>query len=244
MPSMHQVRVTLAEPFEDSAFRGLFHINRSDQEIAQRGDSLLQSVRAHEVDRWSHPVAWRNGSVVVRWRDSEFDRPGFTRYELRDDRGVRLGGCAQHGPDECWRMDDFPLQAEHRVRAGVPEAGHVTFGALSRIVGHADCPWATARVDELVDREPSPLVGGGVCCRRSGALPAGEQSLVQWAAFEMSTYVKPKRMLSVLDVLVGWRLFGLYSDSLDWPGLGDCSTGLSSAARSGWFTMPQLRELA
>ncbi|GEM_PF-2975286 len=244
MPSMHQVRVTHAEPFEDSAFLGLFHINRSDQEIAQRGDSLLQSVRAHEVDRWSHPVAWRNGSVVVRWRDSEFDRPGFTRYEPRDDRGVRLGGCAKHGPDECWRMDDFPLQAEYRAPAGVPEAGHVTFGPLSRVVGHAGCPWATARVDELVDREPIPLVGAGVCCRRSGALPAGEQSLLQWAAFDMSTYVKPKRVLSVLDVLIGWRLFGLYSDSLDWPGLGNGSTGLSSTVRSGWFTMLQLRELA
>ncbi|WP_300404296.1 hypothetical protein [uncultured Nocardioides sp.] len=120
----------------------------------------------------------------------------------------------------------------------------MTFGPLSRVVGHAGCPWATARVDELVDREPIPLVGAGVCCRRSGALPAGEQSLLQWAAFDMSTYVKPKRVLSVLDVLIGWRLFGLYSDSLDWPGLGNGSTGLSSTVRSGWFTMLQLRELA
>lgn len=244
MRSMHRVRVTLAEPFEDSAFLGLFHVNRSDEEIAQRGDSLLESVRAHEADRWSHPVAWRNGSVVVRWRDSEFNHPGFTRYELREDRGVRLGGCARHGPDECWRMDDFPLSAERRPRAGVPEAGHVTFGPLSRLVAHAECPWATARVDELVDLDPVPLVGGGMCCRRSGALPAGEQSLAHWAASDMSTYIKPKRELSVLDVLVGWRLFGLYSNSLDWPGLDHGSTGLSTTARAGWLTMLQLRELA
>ena len=120
----------------------------------------------------------------------------------------------------------------------------MTFGPLLRLVEHAECPWATAPVDELVALAPVPLVGGGMCCRRSGALPTGEQSLLQWAAFDMSTYVKPTRVLSVLDVLIGWRLFGLYSDSLDWPGLGDGSTGLSSTARSGWFTMLQLRELA
>lgn len=113
------------------------------------GRTLLEAVREHTYaettdSRVPRSVSRRDDAVVTRWSDRE-GRPDLrrVRFQPRDERGVRIGGCSVHRPTECIVRDDFPAEYDSFAGGVWPFMSvHVGFETLEKSIAHAECDWA------------------------------------------------------------------------------------------------------
>lgn len=217
--------------------------------------TLLDAVREHTYELGPkvgvpRSVALANGGVVTRWshRDGLADHR-VARFQPRDvERGVRIGGCSIHRADQCIQEDVFPDEYDTFSQWNTRHT-HVELGAIQMLLQHAECDWnrtspwqRESYMDAVLDaREPVP---GRRCCDRTGALSREEAGKILLAAQVIMEYL-PRQggALGALDILLGWRAHGLWTDWCDWPGWNPLEP-LEPEVRAQWATLLALESLA
>lgn len=197
----------------------------NEQERRKQNDSYCSTLDSHESGEvWVH---WEQGSQV-----------GSDRYQAISEFGVRLGGCQRHPADRCWWIgSSFPP-----LGSGV----HIVIASLSRLAAHRDCEWAAVmgalRSEAYLQSMPRS-VGAERCCNRPYALTESEQVEVTLVARGIADAVRPSHWVRNFDLLVGWRLFGVYDAKTRWPGLTPL-WDLDRSVIDCWLVQLALQELA
>ena len=194
-------------------------------------------------------IALANGAVVTRWaqRDGLTDHRAV-RFQPRDpQRGIRIGGCSIHPADRCIQEDTFPAEYDTFERWSL-QGTHVEIGAVQLLLPHADCDWNSpspcARQDYIdAFRDGTEPVPGRRCCDRSDSLSHEEAGRIILAAQVLLEYL-PRQggSLGALDILLGWRAHGLWTEWCDWLGWQTLEP-LDPTVRYAWATQLALESL-
>lgn len=212
------------------------------EELDLSGGSLWDSVSGLECRKQTTAYAstcdaHANGEVWVHWEDGP--EVGSDRYQPLTEQGVRVGGCRNHNHDRCWSLGEpFPRN---------DEAVHVVVGPLSRLAPHRNCEWAATMGQmhsHLYVRTMAGSVGEDRCCGQPFALTRAEQAQITAVAAEIASVMSLKGVwVRNFDLIVGWRLFGVYDGGTRWPGFTP-TWDLDPAVLDCWMVQLALQELA
>ena len=238
-----KARITHATWTRESQAVDPFHYRVEDpDDLDLVGGSLWDAVSNLEYGKQSATYestcdAHANGEVWVHWEDGP--EVGSDRYQPLTDQGVRLGGCRNHQHNQCWSLGDpFPPNGD---------AVHVAVGPMSRLAQHRECEWAATMGplhSHLYVRTMSGSVGEDRCCQQPYALTLAEQAQITAVAAEIASVMRLKRVwVRNFDLLVGWRLFGVYDPETRWPGFAPI-WDLDPAVLDCWLVQLALEEMA
>lgn len=211
------------------------------EELDLPGDSLVDAIheqeRRRQTDEYSSiSESHTNGEVWVHWED--LTDAGSDRYQPVTEQGVRLGGCYNHRPERCWSVGDpFPPRSR---------AQHIVIGPLSRLAAHRHCEWAATMGpmrNELYLRTMSGSVGEDRCCAKPHGLTYAEQVQVSLVAADIAESLRLRWWVRNFDLLVGWRLFGVYDRETHWPGFSPL-WDVDPSVFECWLVQLALQELA
>lgn len=220
-----------------------FHYGMEEpQDLDLPGASLWDAVSELECRKQSTAYAstcdgHANGEVWVHWEDGP--EVGSDRYQPLTDQGVQFGGCRNHRHHECWTLGDrFPLHGE---------SVHVPVGPLSRLGPHRNCEWAATMGEmhsHLYVRTMFGSVGEDRCCDKPYGLTLSEQAQITSVAAEIAAVMGLKGVwVRNFDLIVGWRLFGVYDGETRWPGFTPI-WDLDPTVLDFWMVQLALQELA
>lgn len=222
-----------ADPFD--------HVVEAPDDLDLPGDSLWDAVSDLECRKQTttYGSTWEahaNGEVWVHWEDRA--EVGSDRYQPLTDQGVRLGGCRNHQHNQCWWLGEpFPWRGD---------AVHVPVGPLSRLAPHRHCEWAAtmgAMHSQLYVRAMFGSVGEDRCCDQPFALTQSEQAQITSVADDIASAMRLKFWVRNFNLLVGWRLFGVYDGETHWPGFTP-TWDIDSAVLDCWMVQLALEEMA
>ena len=241
-----RVQVTRAvwDPRGEGPYVSEYAVRTDDIDLV--GDDLSQAVHEQEAsmqDDEYHSVLsqWVNGSVEVKWdRGSQplanTFRTGLDLYREATDQGALLGGCLVHESWECWDPSAWPPP-------GRAQRWHVEIGPLVRLQPHQACWWRESRGSAWTHvRQQEFSVALDRCCDRPFALTTDEATAVATVCRDISTYLPfDGGPLTNVELILGWRLFGVYERGNVWPGVNWKADRIDPDVLEGWWIMNALQ---